>query len=61
MSNVRNADWDIMSNGKKCQLEIMQNVRNAKWDIMLNGKKKSTGNNVESNQYRICLIVNSVN
>ncbi len=39
MSNVISAEWDIMSNGKKHQLEKMLNIINAKWGIMANGKK----------------------
>jgi hypothetical protein len=34
----KKADWDKMSNGKKCRMEIMSKVRNAEWDIMSNGK-----------------------
>jgi hypothetical protein len=35
-SNIINADWDIMSNGKKRRPEIMLNTGriNADWDIM---------------------------
>ncbi len=39
MSNVVNAEWDIMLNGKIRRLEKMLNVINAEWDIMLNGIK----------------------
>ncbi len=49
MSKVRNADWDIMSNGKKCLLEIMLIVRNAEWDVMSNGEKNVYLKYVESN------------
>ncbi len=33
MLNLINSEWDIMSNGKKCQLDI---YNNAEWDIMSN-------------------------
>ncbi len=40
MSNVRNAEWDIMSNGKKSSTgNNVGCIINAKWDIMSNGKK----------------------
>jgi curved DNA-binding protein CbpA len=39
MLHVINAAWDIMSNGKERQLEIMLNIINAEWEIMSNGKK----------------------
>ncbi len=40
MSKVRKAEWDIMSNGTKRQMEIMSKVRKADWDKMSNGPKK---------------------
>ncbi len=39
MLNIVNAEWDIMSNGKKHRLEIMYNIINADWDIKSNVKK----------------------
>ncbi len=39
MLNIVNAEWDIISNGKKHRLEIMSNIKIAKQDIMSNGKK----------------------
>jgi hypothetical protein len=38
MSNIIHAEWDIMLNGKKYQLEIILNIINAEWDIITNGK-----------------------
>ncbi len=52
MSKVRNANWDIMSNGKKMlngnnvESKKCRMGHNVEWDIMLNGTKMSTGNNV---------------
>jgi hypothetical protein len=43
----KNAEWDLMLNGKKRRREIKPNVVNAEWE------KMSTGNNIECNQCRI--------
>ncbi len=40
MPNVINAQWDIMSNGKKTSTgNDVEYIINAEWDIMSNGKK----------------------